>query len=720
MGAGLCPRSSPPDGEAFHLVLAASGPAEARESRRARGSSQNAASFFQLSTGDANSVIGREWWWLGGEQKLPVTTAQWSAYEPMVQHHLSASLDAMRIDGRSEGLVLDLAPFTHPPAPYQVWKGRPFEVMNKNEPALLGKLAIAGYTKDLWDLHPSQLPPAASHGRVVTGFYQVRTEHTDQLVELTRYLQDPSSPSCSRQEPPRRRVVVLIELERPAFLFGNVDRFSKRRSAQSPGMIQVPQGENDSVPPGEAVFQWWWGDPTEGGLGHWKNYHPHVSARLEQALVDHERFRSCLQQVPIDEVRYSLQRISRERPFDYVEQSSLSGFREPFLPSHVLTVGSSHYDDQARTTNNCFVQFHTGNPRRRRPVRRIRRGEAAGLAMPDGEPCGVCFSNAGVLTGCEKGHIICPACLRMGLRSITGDITQITNLLCGCLGASDELALAGLAKQADAGMQECQARPPKDELERKEFDMELVQLRRAFQLAAEAIPDGAFQAKVADWLDLVKKRAMEHLYHACRSPGCAMSNWILREDFERHYRRAGKCSWTCQRGHRNSVLPAQEDIDEMNRNLLLHPEHYTDMCGSDKLALRRFRLCPACISAGLLTFAVHEAGCKQWPGSPGGHLHCFCFHCLRPWGSGVGECGHHNQCSDPGIQQVRRIPDSEGSERMEIGYIDADAYIKWVMGGRFCPPTVFENGEALGHTRQGQLGMGDTSVLKRTMKEGTN
>lgn len=709
----LWTRRAPEDGQ--RGVSASESPCATSKAMAATraSSSQSSAAYGPSRDKD---LTQREWWWLGWEQKLPVDPTQWARYEPNVSYHLCASLDAMTVEGRADGLVLDLAPFTDPPSPYQVWRARPVEVTNTNEPELCGKLAIAGYSKDLWDLPKEQLPPSAKHGKVVAGFYQVRRDHTKQLEEMNRYLTDSRNPYWPFTEPPRRRVVILIEIERPGFMFGDVDRFRKRRvPTVRPAIEEV---EHDSVPPGEAVFQWWWGDPQEGGIGHWKNYHPHVSARLEKALSENRRFSNCMESVQIDEVRYNLQRISRDLPFDYVGQSSQGGFREPFLPSHIITVDFGLYDEQTRMTRNCFVQFQRGNPKRRRPVRRVRRGEAAGLEMPDGEPCGVCFSDTGVLTGCEKGHIICGGCLRNGLRIIVGDISQTENLLCGCLKTTDAVAFERLTHRADETLQALVAHPPEGMAERKEFAMELAQVRRAFQLA-ETIPKGIFKAKVEEWLEKVKQHAMEHLYYPCAQPGCGMANWILRTDFDRTYRVRSQSTWVCKQGHRNSVLPCQAEIDEMNRNILLHPEYYTSSCGHDAMSLRRFRLCPFCAAEGFLLFAMHEAGCKQWPGSTSQHRHCFCFHCTAKWGSRDG-CNHGVQCSDPGIQQVRRMNDGRGAEMLQIGFIDGPAYVAWVRGARTCPPTVFPDGaQVRGDTRQGQLGMEDRTALRRTMEEGT-
>jgi hypothetical protein len=48
----------------------------------------------------------------------------------------------------------------------------------------------------------------------------------------------------------------------------------------------------------------------------------------------------------------------------------------------------------------------------------------------------------------------------------------------------------------------------------------------------------------------------------------------------------------------------------MNRNLLAHPEHYTQSCDYDSQALRRFRLCPECVEGeGKLLLAIHDGGC---------------------------------------------------------------------------------------------------------------
>jgi len=397
------------------------------------------------------------------------------------------------------------------------------------------------------------------------------------------------------------------------------------------------------------------------------------------------------------------------------DDNATGGFREIFLPEHIVTVDNFLYDDLTKSLDNCFVQFQNGNPRRRRPVRRIRRGEAAGLEMPDGDPCGICFSDVGMLTGCQQNHICCGSCLRFGLRTVVGDVTATENLLCGCLSISDKFAFETLAKQADTQFQALLRSTPEGVAEKQEFEMELALLRRAFQVYND-IPANIFSLKVSEWFELVRRRASEHLYYACSQPSCDMSNWILRADFDARRQNNRSCNWTCKAGHRNSVLPSQEEINEINRNILSHPEHYGN-AGHDGCPLRRFRLCPECVAEGLLTFAVHEAGCKHWPGSQAGHRHSFCFHCQWKWGT---QCNHSTRCVDPGIQQVRRTTTDDGNEVLEIGFVNGEQYIKWIQKKGSCPDTTFSDGtRVLGATRQGQLGMEDRAALKATMDEGT-
>jgi hypothetical protein len=672
----------------------------------------------------ANAKVNRVWYWLNGEQRLPVHRDQWVKYDEAVCFHLGESVKAMLLDRRETGMVLDLEMFTSPPQPYQVWKADALQVANASEKHLLGKMAFAGYPVDLWtELTEGALPLEAKQGRVVAGYYQVRSDHVEVLNNLENWLSDPMGHLRERPLNPRRRVVILVEIERPDFMYKDHNRFrkQKRKETQPQASLSSISMENDAVPLGEAAFQWWWGDPHEGGKGYWKNYHPHVSKRLEMALTKNQGFADCRTPVEIDGVRYMLQKISRECPFDYLGKES----REPFLPEHVVTIDHSLYDGPTRILGNCFVQFQLGNPKRRRPVRRVRRGEGAGVGFDSGTACPHCMTDNGTeLTGCPFNCVLCQSCIRAGLRCVAGDATQKDRLVCGHLSNDMSECIMNLAVQADKQIQSQLAGNLTDPNEIMEFEAEVGATVEAFQVR-QPFPPNMYEQKIDEWLNKLRNKELEHLYYACSHPNCTIENWILRSDFdEQRGRNGGGCTWTCGQGHRNSVLPSQEEINEINRNVLLHPEYYTDSCGHDRLRLRRYRLCPECVHAGLLTFAVHDEGCKQWPGVASQHNHCFCFSCTRQWGgynSAPGQCDHSQQCNDPGIQQVRRTTSHGGEETLEIGFVNPQDYISWIVNGTPCPPTVFTSQprQAGGAARQRELGLEDRAHLRRTMEEGT-
>ena len=135
--------------------------------------------------------------------------------------------------------------------------------------------------------------------------------------------------------------------------------------------------------------------------------------------------------------------------------------------------------------------------------------------------------------------------------------------------------------------------------------------------------------------------------------------------------------------------------------------------------LRRYRVCPGCVHHGNLLIACHPEGCKQWPESAGKHAHQFCFSCTKTWKYGTAdtqtECNHSISCSDPGIQQIRRVGDS-----LELGFINGHTYLEWLRGNRPSPPpTVFANEPVDGNERQRELGMTDKDALLRESEEGT-
>lgn len=122
-------------------------------------------------------------------------------------------------------------------------------------------------------------------------------------------------------------------------------------------------------------------------------------------------------------------------------------------------------------------------------------------------------------------------------------------------------------------------------------------------------------------------------YHPCSHPLCAqeLDHWILRSDFDENYRQRGRTTWICPLGHANSVLPSDQEIYDINKSILFHPEYYTASAAYDACPMRRYRLCPFCVvEGGCLMLASHADGCKQWPGGASSkHQHCFCFYCTR-------------------------------------------------------------------------------------------
>jgi len=96
------------------------------------------------------------------------------------------------------------------------------------------------------------------------------------------------------------------------------------------------------------------------------------------------------------------------------------------------------------------------------------------------------------------------------------DGSRTDHLLCGNLTLNDVMALEGLVHRADATMQALVQKPPKDAMARREFDMEVLQHRRAFMFA-DIVP-----RKANEWLEKVRRKATEHLHHVCCHPGCSL------------------------------------------------------------------------------------------------------------------------------------------------------------------------------------------------------
>lgn len=174
-------------------------------------------------TKPSNHKAVRNWYFLGGNQVRPIDPSQWCEYDAEVSFHLSRAYEEMLCDGREEGLLLDLAAFTDPPAPYQVWVGRPTVVSNPRETpgsaqavcgGRFGRNSVAGFDVGLWEQVEGEMPLTAGMMTSISVHhcYQVRSTHVELLSTLTSYLQDATG--TSPLELPKqvgRRAVLMLE-----------------------------------------------------------------------------------------------------------------------------------------------------------------------------------------------------------------------------------------------------------------------------------------------------------------------------------------------------------------------------------------------------------------------------------------------------------------------------------------------------------------------------
>lgn len=669
-----------------------------------------------------------KWYYLGGYFRngttdpcwpLYIPPDAWQLYAPEIQFHLSDSYATLLEDGAapSQAKLLDLSMFTESPRlEYEVWKGSEVVVRNPAAPEhLMGKKISGGFPLNFWtdiasarDMLPKAVATWVDMGvaKVLGGFYQVHSMSVAPLEELVRFLEDSTGAVPKPTAAVRKRIVMAVE-----FPAGWHDVSRVQAAGPAP---EADHSLEDGAPP---VYEWWFGDRPQqaacGGSkprGFWKRYHPKVCQRLEAHWKNNADFTAGRAPADVDGVRYMLQHISEDCPFDYCGRE---GRGESFTKEDCVTIEYPCYENVDRLTGNCFVQFHKGNPLRRRPARRIvNPEERARNAVRTGEPCSVCFSEDGTMTGCAGGHVICDSCLRMGLRSMAGDILTYDHLLCGCFSHRTKGALLALAERADTAMQAFLAKEPANKFERMELDMELQDTRNQFGLGDDgSIPPELYRTKIQDWFDKVMRMQIAPDYYVCSHPSCAekVENWMLRTDFDTEYRAKGKCVWICPDGHRNSILPTDEEIRDINKIILLHPEYYKS--GPN---MRRRRICRGCVQGGVLMLAEHAEACKHWPGDSRSHQHVFCFACTRVWGR---ECGHgRDGCIDPGVQQVRKMDD-----HLEIGHVDGPEYIRWLNGEiTEPPPTVFECGLVVpGMERQEDLSMVDKNALLKESQAGT-
>lgn len=691
------------------------------------------------------------WLVLMGPQHKNIGPDQWMPYDQNICFLLNQQCNvlkqqASKAGDQSIGRIIDLSCYTNPPQPYFVEKGRKVTVRNpnavsKDQAWQLGTETVAGYPADYWGAvskNVKLLPKGLQMGAVQGFFYQVLQEHVHLLEQLVVFLEDSTGLARFPEENPRRRVVVQVVLPQALSAprrFANIPRPTiavQREQQQQPKQedvtVIVNKGYTGTDIP--AVYEWWCGiAPLQNSLpqgrvpeGHWQTYHPRVCQILERSHSDAGKgFNNASQPADVDGIRYMMQKVTKEAPFNKLGEPS----RDPFTADHIITIDHPCFSSMDRATGNCFVQFQKGNPARRRPAhRREDAEEVARAAKMTSTPCQICFTEDGILTGCNQAHGVCRGCLRGALRSLVGDIAQQEHLICGCFSRKNRAALRVLAERADVDLQESIESPPKNSADRQDFEAEIALTRQSFSLVGP-IPKNLYKEKVMAWHRRVNFKDMEHLYHPCKHTACAdkVENWLLVEDFERSYQSRGLCSWRCKAGHLNSVLPHPQEIDEMNRNILLHPEYYEARAFYDAVPLRRYRLCEQCVSGGILMLAAHGGACKQWPGTGvgNGHHHCFCFACARPWNQ-PGGCAHGDpNCKDPGIQQVRI---NDAGDSLEVGYVNAEAYLRWAddrSNSLVPPPTRFRSGyQEPGQNRQDRLGLTNKAKLRAEIAEGTN
>ena len=556
---------------------------------------------------------------------------------------------------------------------------------------------------------------------------QIANDSTDELAKYCTFLADITGKAPAADATKLRRRIVLC-----------IDMHPKLRPtvATTPAPCLAPPQLpmqvlqlTDGVP----VYEWWFGDRGPQAemkgvkpRGVWRRYHPTVCARIEAALRGGGAFAEGLASLDVDGVRYMIQHITEARPFarPMIGSTPYSG---GFPAELTITVQHPCYESIDVLTSNCFVQFHKLNATRCRVARRRTSAEEiARNALRTGEPCMICFSEDGEMTGCSSAHVICSSCLRMSLRSVAGDILTVSKLICGCFGAENEAPILALAARADETIRAWMAAAHDDEVDKMSLSMELTATHSQWSEGWDGktnVPADLYKTKVTEWFEKLKILRLSPLYHQCQHPSCAnrIDRWIKREDFDNTYRLNGVMSWVCPAGHRNSVLPSDDEIHDMNRTVLLHPEYYTEDTSYDHCPLRRFRICRGCVAQGNIMLACHPEGCKQWPGGGSGHTHVFCFSCTRLWAPDDEDphvCNHHKQCVDPGIQQVRRQ-----GEALEIGMVNHVEYLAWLDGTRPLPPsTLFETAPRTedGMERQTRLKMLDRIALLAESRKGTS
>lgn len=351
----------------------------------------------------------------------------------------------------SPNKILDLGMFTTPPLPYSIWKGSSFKVTNPlAPPSMFGKNIIGGFDANFWDRIASvtkeqPLPKNTTnfvemgYGKMIGGFYQLAHESEAEFDQLMQYYCDSTGHATHPTKKPRCRIVICIEFQAGLFFPGQY--VSSSLPTPPPdlsggggggGGVSSPVNQQTSLPTpidGIPVYEWWFGDRGEGlsssnskqlPRGMWRSYHPRVCAKIEAALHnEHDsNFRDGKQAVDVDGARYMIRRLTPEIPYiatalpttpsvaasAAAQPSSLSSSSNPqhesIDPALFVSVKHPSFEDMDLKTNNCFIQYHKNNPLRWRVARRrTSPEEIARNALKTGDPCTICYSDEGELTG---------------------------------------------------------------------------------------------------------------------------------------------------------------------------------------------------------------------------------------------------------------------------------------------------------------------------------
>jgi hypothetical protein len=280
------------------------------------------------------------------------------------------------------------------------------------------------------------------YAKVIGGFYQVAHESEPNMVSLLAHYSDSTGQIKRPSKLPRARIVLCVEFQAGLLFHSSVPPLPPVITTANVGGGGGGGGASSSVTTvdGIPVYEWWFGDRGEGlstssqaikPRGMWRSYHPTVCARIEAALqAPNSRFREALDAVDVDGARYMIKRLTSDAPYHATQLNQqglkdsgaaaeeLLSLKSPSATSTtttqenlLVTIKHPSFEDIDVKTNNCFIQYHKNNPMRWRVARRrTSPEEIARNALKTGEPCSICYSDEGELTGgdcvwCDGGSL---------------------------------------------------------------------------------------------------------------------------------------------------------------------------------------------------------------------------------------------------------------------------------------------------------------------------